>query len=237
MSTLRARAGGPDQLRTGPWRGEPTIAHVAVVGRVPSAPDLRRCLEHLARDGYRAAITAALGPAEQAPFLDAGFVVHERLHLLAHDLGQLPEAPRHPLHRARRRHREAVLATDAAAFDSFWRLDHAALLDALTATPATRFRIWAGPGGSAAVGAYAIVGRAGSRGYLQRLAVHPAHQRRGIGSALVLDGLRWARRWGAGEVLVNTQEGNHAAVAAYERLGFTERSHGLAVLRRELPGS
>jgi GNAT superfamily N-acetyltransferase len=237
MSTLRARAGGPDQLRTGPWRGEPTIAHVAVVGRAPTPPDLRRCLDRLARDGYRAAITAALGPAEQAPFLDAGFAVHERLHLLAHDLGELPRAPRHTLHRARRRHRDAVLATDAAAFDPFWRLDHAALVDALTATPATRFRVWPGPAGAGSVGAYAIVGRAGARGYLQRLAVHPEHQRRGVGSALVLDGLRWARRWGAREVLVNTQEGNDGAVAAYERLGFTPRSHGLAVLRRELSGS
>jgi ribosomal protein S18 acetylase RimI-like enzyme len=236
MSTLRARSGGPDQLRTGPWRGDPTTAHVAVVGRTPTAADVRRCLEHLTRDGYRAALTAALGPAEQAPFLDAGFVVHERLHLLGHDLAELPPAPRHPLHRARRRHREAVLTTDAAAFDAFWRLDQAALLDALTATPATRFRVWTGPGGGSAVGAYAIVGRAGARGYLQRLAVHPDHQRRGVGSALVVDGLRWARRWGAREVLVNTQEGNEGAVAAYRRLGFGLRSHGLAVLRRELTG-
>jgi ribosomal protein S18 acetylase RimI-like enzyme len=83
-----------------------------------------------------------------------------------------------------------------------------------------------------AVSGYAITGRAGPRGYLQRLAVEPAGQRGGIGTALVGDGLRWLRRWGAKEVLVNTQEGNDAAVQLYERLGFRLEAGGLAVLRR-----
>ena len=57
---------------------------------------------------------------------------------------------------------------------------------------------------------------------------------RGLGAALVVDGLRWLRRWGAKEVLVNTQEGNDAAVRLYERLGFRLQPDGLAVLRRAL---
>jgi mycothiol synthase len=69
---------------------------------------------------------------------------------------------------------------------------------------------------------------------LQRLAVLPDAQGAGIGAALVLDGLRWLRRWGAKEVLVNTQEGNEAAVRLYERLGFRRQSDGLAVLRRRV---
>jgi ribosomal protein S18 acetylase RimI-like enzyme len=52
----------------------------------------------------------------------------------------------------------------------------------------------------------------------------------------VADGLRWLRRWGAREVLVNTQEGNEAAVALYERLGFRRHDEGLAVLQRPLAG-
>lgn len=85
-----------------------------------------------------------------------------------------------------------------------------------------------------AVAGYAITGRAGVRGYLQRLAVDPALQRKGVGSALVLDGLRWLRRWGSREVLVNTQVGNTGAVALYEALGFRIQPEGLAVLRRDL---
>ena len=61
--------------------------------------------------------------------------------------------------------------------------------------------------------------------------MHPDHQRAGLGGALVVDGLRWLRRWGAKEVLVNTQEGNEPAVRLYEALGFQLRPEGLAVLR------
>jgi ribosomal protein S18 acetylase RimI-like enzyme len=42
------------------------------------------------------------------------------------------------------------------------------------------------------------------------------------------------KRWGAKEVLVNTQEENLAAVRLYQRLGFHLQPEGLAVLRRSL---
>ena len=87
-----------------------------------------------------------------------------------------------------------------------------------------------------AVVGYAITGRAGSIGYLQRLAVLPDHQRRGIGYALVIDGLLWARRRGSTSLLVNTQETNEAAVRLYERMGFQREAYGLAVLERPLRG-
>jgi GNAT superfamily N-acetyltransferase len=66
--------------------------------------------------------------------------------------------------------------------------------------------------------------------------VDPDRQRGGIGTALVADSLRWLRRWGADEVLVNTQVDNVGAVALYEHLGFRRRTDGLAVLRRDLAG-
>ena len=50
----------------------------------------------------------------------------------------------------------------------------------------------------------------------------------------MVDGLRWLRRWGAKEVLVNTQEGNEPAVRLYQALGFQLRPEGLAVLRLAL---
>ena len=174
-------------------------------------------------------------PAEQAPFLAAGFSVHERLHLLTRALDDLPvgQSPGVVLRRGRRADRSAILAVDGAAFLPFWHLDGPGLDDALGATPSARLRVVAHPDGDGVAG-YAITGRAGSRGYLQRLAVDPAVQRRGIGAALVADGLRWLRRWGAHEVLVNTQVDNSAALALYEALGFRRQADGLAVLRRDL---
>ncbi len=166
---------------------------------------MARALDELTGTDYRAALTVALPAADHRPFLDCGFEVHERLHLLVRSLDRLPslEPCFADLQRARHRHLPAVLAIDAAAFPPFWQLDGPGLDDAMGATPTARLRVAAGPGGPL-VG-YAITGRAGPRGYLQRLAVAPPAQRRGVGAALVVDGLRWLRRWGAKEVLVNTQ--------------------------------
>jgi ribosomal protein S18 acetylase RimI-like enzyme len=132
------------------------------------------------------------------------------------------------MRRARRSDRAEVLAVDDAAFDTFWRLDEPALADALDATPARRFRVAVDP----AVRGYLITGRSAGRGYLQRLAVDPSQQRRGIATALVLDGLRWLGRHGVSQAIVNTQEHNVDALSLYTRLGFRREPHGLAVLAR-----
>jgi ribosomal protein S18 acetylase RimI-like enzyme len=123
-----------------------------------------------------------------------------------------------------------VLAVDAAAFPPFWQLDGAGLTEALAATPSSRHRVATAPG----VVGYAVWGRAGHRGYLQRLAVDPQHQGEGTGTALVADGLTWLRRRGASRVYVNTQEANQRALHLYERTGFRRQRDGLAVLRLEL---
>jgi GNAT superfamily N-acetyltransferase len=199
----------------------------------PTAAFIRRCLDQLAGDGYTTVITAALTPQEQAPFLNAGFADHEHLHLLGHDLASLTDRPRRPaLRRARRSDRDAALEVDTAAFEPFWRLDGRGLQDALDATPSVRFRIADGPNGRPS--AYAVSGRSREHGYLQRLAVAPAHQRAGIGRALALDALHWMRRHGVRRAVVNTQLDNCAALDLYLGLGFRMESFGLAVLRREL---
>lgn len=224
---------GAGRLRVGPWRGDERIAYLAPVGDGPApTPDvIRRAVAGLAGRGFREAVTAALGPHEAQGFLLAGFEVHERLHLLARDLRQLPPAPAVPLRRGRRRDRPEVLDVDGRAFSAFWRLDDAGLDEALAATPTSRFRVTAGPDG---VVGYAVTGRAGRRGFLQRLAVDPRHEGHGYGRALVLDGLVWLRRRGCDRVVVNTQEANGRALALYEGLGFRRQDSGLAVLRSRL---
>jgi ribosomal protein S18 acetylase RimI-like enzyme len=87
-----------------------------------------------------------------------------------------------------------------------------------------------GPTQATAIVGYAITGRAGGHGFLQRLAVHPAWQRRGVGRALVLDGLTWLQRRGVERVVVNTQLENRKALALYESLGFRREPRGLSVL-------
>jgi ribosomal protein S18 acetylase RimI-like enzyme len=197
---------------------------------LPSAEFLRRCLETLAARGYQRVVTGALSPLEQAGFLAAGFEVQERLHLLGIDLaGDLPPIPPgYPLRRVRRRRRDQILAVDQAAFSSFWQFDSGGLADALRATPAVRFRAAVEPGGD--IAGYAICGRAGARGYVQRLAVDPGRRRAGTGRRLLLDGLRWMQRRGVSRALVNTQVGNEAALALYLQIGFEEEPVRLSVL-------
>lgn len=218
----------------GRWKGEGDVAVLspAVDGPLPSPGFLQRCLETLADDGYTEVVTAALMPPEQPPFLAAGFEEEEQLRLFAHDLHHVPRGPEAVLRRAVEADHPAVLAVDAASFSPFWQLDPWSLQDAVEATPFARFRV-AIDGQDQVIG-YAVSGRTQRRGYLQRLAVRPDQRGRGLGSALVLDGLRWMRRRGVDRAVVNTQLHNEAARRLYLGLGFREEPERLAVLRKEL---
>jgi GNAT superfamily N-acetyltransferase len=219
-------------LRVGNWQGHHDIALVAPAYAGPPVEpgDVDGCLTTLRQRGYREVYTAAMGIVEQQAFLASGFELHERLHLLEHDLRQLPPVPQVPW--APRRHRrgelQQVLAVDQAAFDDFWRFDARALREARHATPTSRLRVVGEP---ECLG-YAVFGRAQSRGYLQRLAVRPDATGRGLGTALIVDGLSWLRRHGADHAVVNTQESNIRAFELYRRLGFRPQLVGLSVLHR-----
>ena len=232
MGRLDTVQWGRDRLRVGPWRGDARIAYIAPIpGQPPSAGAVGECLRLLAGRGFRSALTAALTPAEQDPFLDLHFTIHEHLHLLRHPLDQPIDPPPAPTRRGRRGDRAAVLEVDHRAFSPFWRFDQAGLDDARTATPTSRYRVI--DDGGTVVG-YAVTGRAGPVSYLQRLAVHPDEQGHGLGSSLTLDALRWAQRRGAKSMLVNTQERNGKALSLYEHLGFVLEHDGLDVLERPL---
>jgi ribosomal protein S18 acetylase RimI-like enzyme len=225
---------GAERARVVPWRGSARTAYLAPVPDAPppSRSFIERCADRLASQGYAGIVTPALAPAEQRSFLLAGFEPHEQLHLLAHDLLDLPPFRRGATRRAHRSDKAAVLDVDEAAFTSFWRLDRAGLQEALEAVPVTRFRVTTAERG--AIAGYAIAGTAARQGYLQRLAVGPNHQRQGRGLVLVADALRWVRRRGAARAVVNTQLGNEAALSLYTRAGFRVQPGGLAVLRRAL---
>jgi ribosomal protein S18 acetylase RimI-like enzyme len=238
MSTRQTLTLGNDRFRVGPWQGDTSTAYLALTSDVPrpSLGGLQWCLRRLRDEGYSSIVTAALHPDEAESFLRTGFVEYDRLHVLSHSLADLdPPRPHSPssvrLLRAARRDRVAALDVDHLAFPGFWRLDEAGLDDALEATPHRRFRIAVDSG---RVVGYAVTGRAGRQAFLQRLATHPAHSGAGIGSSLVLDALHWARRRRAGRMLVNTQTGNHRALALYRRLGFARTPTDLVVLTRPI---
>ena len=232
------RATASASCRGAATTGSPTS--LAGAGAQPT-PGLAAASSELAARGYGAVLTAALAPPEPGAVPRAGFEVHERLHLLRRDLrdlarrppatvdlrrGRRRDRPRRP--RGRRRRLPRVLAARRAG------LDDAA--DGHAAAP--RFRV-ADPTARTASSATPSPAGPGARGYLQRLAVDPAAQR-ADGAALVADGLRWLRRWGAREVLVNTQEANgvpESASAVVAPVDATPRNNAAAIPSAPSPGT
>jgi ribosomal-protein-alanine N-acetyltransferase len=219
--------------RVAPWRRPGAVAHLVPVPgqRPPSVAELREVLAELATLGYADVLTTALAAGEQEPYRATGFLVRQRLHLLEAGLHDLPR-PAGGVRRVRRHDWPALVHVDHLAFDDFWRLDATGITEAVQATPSARLRAATSDG--RLVG-YAVTGRSGRSGYVQRLAVDPSAQGRGVGSNLLMDGLRWLRARGATSALVNTQVGNGRALALYERHGFRSTGPGLAVLGRPVP--
>jgi ribosomal protein S18 acetylase RimI-like enzyme len=233
MTIRRTLTIGRQRVRVGPWHADADIAHVSLVPSPvsPTVDELHRCVEQVRSLGYRAVLTSALDSSEAPAFLAAGFVERDRLVVLTHDLSDV-RAPVEPdgsihLRRGRRGDRPRCLALDAAAFPPFWRMDEGGLADARSATPSSRFRVAEISG--ELVG-YAVTGRSGTQGFLQRLATGPDHWGKGVGTALTLDGLRWCARRRVAAVFVNTQVSNTTALSLYEHLGFRPTPNDMVVL-------
>ena len=225
---------GPARFRVGAWQGSHDVAYLApVTAATTLAPAVLAAVrDRLQQQGYRAVVTGAVAPPARDLLIDDGFGVRSELTALSRDLDSSPRLSDCHGHtrRARRRDLHDVLRVDAEAFAPSWRLDADGLQEARTATPHNRWRVNRGP----ETAAYSITGRAGSHGYLQRLAVATHYQGQGLGTWLVSDALAWLRRGGARTALVNTPPDNERALALYQRCGFAIEPDRLAVLYRDL---
>jgi ribosomal protein S18 acetylase RimI-like enzyme len=236
-SLLRVQAGLPQvvradgrSLRITRWPGDRRAAQVGPVpGEAPPSAELvRATVDDLGEVGFAEVLTTALLRRELEPFVAAGFAERDRLVLLRHvePLALLRRVRWRP-RTARRREWPHLAEIDRRAFPAGWSLDVGGLAEAVSATPRSRVRVAGRPG----LG-YLVSGRSRRRGFLQRLAVDPEAQRRGIGRALVVDAIAWLAKDGVDEVLVNTQEGNEPALALYQQLGFGRLPEHLLVLGR-----
>lgn len=233
MMTRETITIGRQRFRVGPWQANSGVAHLSVAsaGFHPEPADLLGVLEHLQDQGYESVLTSAIEEVDSSAFSAAGFHELDRLRVLRHDLSGMDRLPQPPersrLRRGRRVDRATALAIDRRAFPAFWQLDGDGLSEAESATPYSRFRVSFVEG---RIAGYAVTGRGGRTGFLQRLATDPDLQRRGVASGLVCDGLRWCARHRSDAVFVNTQTSNIAALLLYERLGFHTTSSDLVVM-------
>jgi ribosomal protein S18 acetylase RimI-like enzyme len=229
---LTLRAGGV-VARVRPWAFEPTVAHLVLYNqsRLPTPSDIVGWIRDLRLAGYDSIRTGALGVQAGARFERLGFEAVQSLVLLEHtSIGSAATAAGDTT-RLSTEHDDEASRIDVAAFGPGWGMDRIGIGDVRAATPRHRAR---GVCLGSELVAYSISGRDGRNGYIQRLAVSPAHQQQGHGAALVGDSLRWMARWRVQRALVNTHIGNEAALALYHRFGFTDLSDRLHVYERRI---
>jgi ribosomal protein S18 acetylase RimI-like enzyme len=232
---LILRAGGV-VARVRPWAFEPNVAHLVLYNqsRLPTPSDITSWIQQLRLAGFDNIRTGALGTQAGALFQRLGFEVIQSLVLLEHTAissvaitsGASPGAVRLKVEDD-----SAASRVDVAAFGPGWCIDRVGIGDVRAATPRHRARcVRVGD----EIVAYSISGRDGRNGYIQRLAVSPAHQQQGHGAVLVSDAMRWMSRWRVQRALVNTHIGNEAALALYHRFGFSDLEDRLHVYERRI---
>ena len=204
--------------------------------RVPSLTDIRQWTDRVQSLGYHSVRTNALTRAIGRQMDCAGYTMMQDLVLLEllspRRAAASAEASRSERIATRPLDTDQVTAAsdiDIASFGSEWGLSESAIGDVCTATPRHRLR-----GAGEPLAAFAVSGRDGRQGFLQRLSVAPDRQRQGLGRALVIDSLEWMTRWRVQRVLVNTAVDNHAALSLYEGLGFRRIGERLRVYERSL---
>lgn len=109
----------------------------------------------------------------------------------------------------------AVVAVDRAAFTPHWWHSETTVSRRAAASPYFAVAELAGE-----VVGYAEGDLHLPAAHINRIAVHPAHQSRGIGALLLEDALRTFWQYGAERVTLNTQADNQYSLRLYQRFGF-----------------
>ncbi|MDP8959592.1 MAG: GNAT family N-acetyltransferase [Actinomycetota bacterium] len=189
---------------------------------------LQACTSRILQDAP-AIVSPPLSDPGRGPWSDVGYQPFLLLDLYRRRLSaDLPE-PEQEVKLGSPDDWGAALAVDQAAFRGLWRIDRAGLDEALRSTPRSALLLSPGPGNQ--VAGFAVVGSSGSLAYLQRMAVRPESQGRGVGRSLVRAALRWSRAAGSRAVFLNTQPDNTAAGRLYRSEGFVVLPDPLHVLR------
>jgi ribosomal protein S18 acetylase RimI-like enzyme len=209
-----------------PWNDE--VFDPAVRLERGSSEFLRAVAEHLAPYGSGAVYSPALYPEATRVWSKAGFEPFGRLEVMEMRLGPGITPPRHQIEPIRDPSWASLVAIDRLAFEGFWRMGEAGLVEAMRATPRSvvlEARL------DGALAGYALTGAQTTLSFLQRVAVAPAFSGQGVGSSLVRASLAWAAARGSRVMVLNVRPENERARQLYEREGFEMRDFHLELLR------
>jgi [ribosomal protein S18]-alanine N-acetyltransferase len=224
---------GPVTLRRGwakaqarPWNDD--FPDPAVRLDRGSQEFLRAVAEHLGPWGSGNVYSPALYPSATKVWTSAGFTLFRLLDVMELMLGAEIGPPVHEVEPTNSPDWSRLLEIDGLAFDGFWKMSEAGLLEAMKATP--RAVVFTARVDDELAG-YALVGSQMTVSYLQRVAVAPSHAGRGIGGSLVRASAHWANKRGARALVLNLRPENDRARHLYEREGFHARETPLHLLR------
>ena len=193
-----------------------------------SSEFLTQCAVHLTEAGAQWVGSPPIDSSTGAVWESAGFQKFLTLDLYGRDLRHPVEPPSLDVAQGAAADLPAAIEIDRLAFDQIWQLGSLGIAEARAATPRSAFLI---THEDDAVSAFAIVGLAGTIGYLQRLAVHPSSTGKGHGRSLLRASLKWCHQRGATQQLLNTRPGNEAAGGLYRSEGYSVNPGALSVLR------
>ena len=211
-----------------PWNDD--IPDAAVRLDRGSSEFLRAVAEQMAPLGSGAVYSPALYPSAARLWARAGFQRFGQLGVMEHLLSAEGPAAEHPVEWSERPDWNEVVTLDRLAFEGFWRMSTAGLLEAVSTTPRSmvlQVRL------DRQLAGYALVGSQASLSFLQRVAVAPTFSGQGVGTSLVRAAREWARRSGARIMVLNLRPGNQGARHLYEKEGFRSSGTNLDLLRFE----
>lgn len=227
------------QLR--PWPNDPTSMLLVFVDHtsVPTGVELDEAVARARAAGIRTLRTSAMLPRAADVATEHGFSAIDTLHLLRLSLDDSARRRIDALESVREHHTRPLrnwqharaARVDQDAFGEMWGNDAASVADIRAATPHHRARmVRAGRH----MAGFAISGWGGNIGYVQRVAVHRDHRRRGVARSLVVDALAWMSALPLTAAYVNTGIHNTAALALYEDLGFERLDERLVIAARDI---
>jgi len=211
-----------------PWNDAVPMAHLRLV-RGGGASFIDDCVETLLDLDITAVLSPPLPRSARRAWEAAGFGLHADLTLMRRTLDRI-QPPSHLVLSGGSSDISEALRIDSAAFEEFWQFDDRALDEAMAATSSSVLHVVRSVDGGLA--GFAVTGTGQTIAYLQRLAVDPRWQAQGIGRSLVRTSARWAKKAGAGAIMLNTQTDNSSAIGLYESEGFHVLDEPLAVLSR-----
>lgn len=194
-----------------------------------SAQFLERCVETIGELGAEGVASPPLLVDNQRVWRKAGFDSYLELDLFRRSLIGPVDPPGVAVSVLDPPPWPRLVEIDAASFVPLWQMNVDGLTEAYRAT--NRATVLA-TGDPDCITGFAIVGVAGTSGYLQRIAVDPAHRGAGLGKALVRASIGWAMKRGAHSMLLNTQPENTVSASLYVAEGFVKVDPGLSVLRK-----